>query len=162
GKDSLQPAPCERPSAFPGLLLRPEWHLGRVELRGGGSGRYRARADGLRPYREHEMIKLTLSMLLAPLCALAEPTARTVSAGSAVFATTPGNALTVTTNPNTVINWSSFSIGKDAAPKYVQPQGVPQLNQLPSNGLRLPIGAVILANHSMQPPVGLQMQALQP
>jgi len=57
------------------------------------------------------------AVLSAPTFAL--PTAPSVAAGSAAFATT-GNTLTVTNSNGAIINWQAFSIGQGETTRFLQ------------------------------------------
>src|SRR5204862_3411332 len=106
------------------------------------------------------MTRLMLFVLLAPLCAMAQPKPGQVVQGSATFPTT-GNSLTITNTPNAMINWSSFSISKDAAPNYIQPSSsAPQLNRVPQSGMPLPITGTLMTAPRMptMPTMPVQVQ----
>src|SRR2546425_5244978 len=57
GEDPFQPAPGERPGAVPALLLRPQRHQDRAQLRRAGGRGPGARVDGL---RSHQILILEL------------------------------------------------------------------------------------------------------
>lgn len=69
-----------------------------------------------------DLVLKPLAFSLALLCAapaLALPGAPTVANGSATFSQR-GSTLTVTNTPNAIINWGSFSIGRNELTKFIQ------------------------------------------
>jgi filamentous hemagglutinin family protein len=70
------------------------------------------------------LVLVIAAVLPAPTFAL--PTAPTVVAGSAAFATS-GNTLTVTNSNGAIINWNSFSIGQGELTKFIQPSAASQV-----------------------------------
>ena len=112
------------------------------------------------------MTRLMLFVLLAPLCAMAQPKPGQVVQGTAAFPTT-GNSLAITNTPNSITNWSSFSVSKDAAPNYIQsPSSAPQLNRVPQSGMPLPITGTLMTAPTMLTmptvPVHIQPPAAAP
>ena len=84
------------------------------------------RCSGL-PFKPAAPRKL-LSALIAACCgaavplASANPTLPQVAAGQAAFSQ-QGNVFSVTNTPNTIINWASFSIGRDEITRFIQQNG---------------------------------------
>jgi len=60
-------------------------------------------------------------VVAAPVQAQALPTGGSVAAGSATITTGSGTVTVNQTSQNTVLNWQSFSIGKDGSVVFVQP-----------------------------------------
>lgn len=77
------------------------------------------RASALRKQFRARLSAVAVAACFASASAYANPTNPVVTHGAAQF-TTAGNLLTVTNAPNTIINWSNFSIGANEITRFVQ------------------------------------------
>ena len=81
-------------------------------------GEREANSETSAAFRIKALVLFLAAAIGSPL-ALANPTNPTVVSGTASFSQS-GSSLTVTNTPNAIINWGSFSIGKNELTKFVQ------------------------------------------
>ena len=87
------------------------------------------------------LLATAIAACFAPLV-FALPVAPTVTSGSATFAQN-GNVLTVTNSNQAIINWQSFSIGRNETTKFVQPSASSSaLNRVLSNDPSVLLGSL--------------------